>query len=156
MAKNLRTGAVGAILDIYEDAIFNFKRTIETIPDDQLTIKLRSAAPECQSIQAILSHVVHSAFGYATSIHNSMGNGLIRPDKTFHLSIQKYLNDLDNVFSYTENIFSAITDDDLEELDFSLKIKTGWGQFYDIEQLMEHAIVHLLRHQRQLENVIHG
>jgi len=153
MAKNLRTGAVGAILDIYEDAIFNFKSTIETIPDDQLTIELPSAAPECQSVQAILSHVVHSAFGYATSIHNSMGNERIRPNKVFHSTISKYLNDFDNVFSYTENIFSAITDDDLEKHDFTLKIKTGWGQFYDIEQLMEHAIVHLLRHQRQLEKI---
>jgi len=65
MAKDFRTGGVGAILDIYEEAISNFKKTIETIPVDQLTIELPSAAPECQSTQAILSHVVHAAFGYA-------------------------------------------------------------------------------------------
>jgi hypothetical protein len=28
---------------------------------------------------------------------------------------------------------------------------TSWGQLYDIEQLMEHAIVHVLRHRRQIE-----
>ena len=40
----------------------------------------------------------------------------------------------------------------LPEKDFLLKeIDVNWSQGYDIEQLLEHAIVHLLRHRRQLE-----
>jgi hypothetical protein len=31
---------------------------------------------------------------------------------------------------------------------------TGWGQHYDIEQMMEHAIVHVLRHRRQVEKFV--
>ena len=40
---------------------------------------------------------------------------------------------------------------ELEQPDNSLKIKSGWGQSYDIEQMTEHAIVHVLRHRRQIE-----
>ncbi|HUQ34137.1 MAG TPA: hypothetical protein VM095_18595, partial [Pyrinomonadaceae bacterium] len=33
-------------------------------------------------------------------------------------------------------------------------IKTRWGAVYDAEGLLEHAIVHLLRHRRQIEKFI--
>ena len=42
----------------------------------------------------------------------------------------------------------------MEENDPSKKIKVRWGQLYDPEQLMEHAIVHILRHRRQIENFL--
>ncbi len=104
----------------------------------------------CKSLQAILSHVVHSGYGYATGIHNLREDNIQRPEKAFHLSIKEYTQDLTNVFDYTQNVFKEINDDELEQLDHSLKIKTGWGQYYDIEQMMEHAIAHILRHNRQI------
>ena len=33
-------------------------------------------------------------------------------------------------------------------------VKTRWGPVYDAEGLLEHAIVHILRHRRQLERFI--
>jgi hypothetical protein len=150
-----RQGAVGALLDLYEQAISNLNKTIENIPDHELTVIIdhQTTDENCRSIQTILSHVVHSGYGYATYIHNSKGYTVKRPEKTSHSSIMKYSEDLVNVFSYTENIFKEINDDELEQIDDSLKIKSGWGQLYDIEQMMEHAIVHVLRHNRQIENI---
>lgn len=150
-----RQGAVGALLDIYEQAISDLMKVIEDIPDDTLTVITDSGTTDenCKSIQTILSHVVHSGFGYATSIHNLSGDNIERPTKTFRLSIKEYLDDLAKVFTYTENIFKSIKDSDLEQPDNSLKIKTGWGQLYDIEQLIEHAIVHILRHKRQIRKL---
>jgi hypothetical protein len=56
------------------------------------------------------------------------------------------------VLQFTDETFDAIYDDDLERYNESEKMKTSWGQVYDIEQLFEHAIVHILRHRRQIEN----
>lgn len=150
-----RQGAVGALLDIYEQAISDFKKVIESIPDDALTIIINPQTTDenCKSIQAILSHVVSSGYGYATSIHNLKGNNIKRQDKVFHLTIKNYLQDLTNVFTFTEIVFKEIQDTELEQFDNSLKIKTGWGQWYDIEQMTEHAIVHILRHKRQIEKI---
>ena len=97
--------------------------------------------------------MVHSGYGYATCIHNLKGHNLQRPDKAPRLSIREYLDDLNGVFKYTEKVFQEIKDDELEEFDNSLKIKSGWQQHYDIEQMMEHAIVHILRHKRQIEKI---
>ncbi len=153
MNKTYRQGAVGALLDIYEKTIFDLKEVFQVIPDNSLTVITdpHTTDENCKSIQTILSHVVHAGFGYATSIHNLKGLNIKRPDKTFHLTMKEYSEDLDNVFIYTENVFKEIKDNELEEYDNSKKIKTNWGQYYDIEQITEHAIVHILRHKRQIE-----
>ena len=54
---------------------------------------------------------------------------------------------------FTEAVFKTLSDTELEQQNNLLKITTGWGQQYDIEQLMEHAIVHILRHKRQIEKI---
>ena len=73
-----RQGAVGALLDIYEQAIADLKEAIKTIPDQALIdiIDTQTRDENCKSIQTILSHVVHSGFGYAASIHNLKGNNI--------------------------------------------------------------------------------
>ena len=150
-----RQGAIGALLDIYEQAISDLIKVIEEIPDNALTIitDLQTTDENCKSVQAILSHVVTSGYEYAVRIDNHMGNNSTRPEKTFHVTIKEYAEDLTNVFAYTENIFEEIRDDDLDELDNSLKIKAAWGQSYDINQMTEHAIIHILRHKRQIEKI---
>ena len=161
MAKIYREGAIGALLDEYERVIAHLKKVVEDIPDDALTIIVdpKTIDENCRSVQTILSHVVNSGYGYATSINNLKGPEMVRPGKIFHLTIKEYLDDLSSVFSFTENIFSKIKDNELEQFDDALKIKAGWGQVYDIEQLTEHAIVHILRHRRQIEKfkiILHG
>jgi uncharacterized damage-inducible protein DinB len=153
MQKIYRKGAVGALLDEYERAIADLKNVIENIPDDALTIIIDKDTSDenCHSFQTILAHVVHSGFGYATSIHNLKGYDMQRPAKTRRATVKEYIDDLDNVFSFTENVLMELTDEELEQLDNALKIMTNWGQVYDPEQLMEHAIVHILRHRRQIE-----
>jgi hypothetical protein len=40
-----------------------------------------------------------------------------------------------------------LTDEEIQKAE----IKVTWGSVYDIEQIIEHAIVHILRHRRQVE-----
>ncbi|MDI5888122.1 hypothetical protein [Flavobacterium yafengii] len=77
----------------------------------------------------------------------------IRPEKVNRSSIADYINDLDNVLKFTQETFATIEDDVLEELEASKKIRTSWGQLYDIEQLTEHAIVHILHTEDKLRHL---
>jgi uncharacterized damage-inducible protein DinB len=155
MAAKSRQGAIGALLDEYERSVFELKRTIAEISDQSLIriIDLHATDANCRSIQTVLSHVVSSGYGYATSIHNLKGHGRPRPVKTLRSTVKEYLDDLHAMLEFTETVLSEFDDRDLEQLDDALKIKTGWDQLYDIEQLMEHAIVHILRHRRQLDKM---
>ena len=66
----------------------------------------------------------------------------------------EYAVALDNMFVYNEKLFEDYPNIKLEEYDLSKKFKVRWGQKYDVEQLIEHAIVHILRHRRQIERFI--
>lgn len=150
-----RQGAVGALLDIYETAIADLKKVISDIPADDLAriVDPNTGDSNCRSIQTILTHVVHAGFGYATSIRKLSNPEVERPAKKRRPAIAEYLQDLDKMFVFTTEVLKDTSDAELEEFDDSKKMLTGWGQRYDIEQLFEHAIVHILRHRRQIEKI---
>ncbi|AUP81600.1 hypothetical protein C1H87_11295 [Flavivirga eckloniae] len=66
-------------------------------------------------------------------------------------TVEQYKMELKNMFNYNELFFKDYPNVNLEENDSEKKILVKWGQVYDIEQLFEHAIVHILRHRRQIE-----
>lgn len=156
MSKKYRVGAIGALLDEYERAIADLKTVILGIDDSILTVIFDPYTndEDCRSIQTILSHIAYSGYGYAVSIHNVKGHGMERPKKAYHNSKAKYIEDLDSLFNFTDNVLREFDDSEIEQFDDSLKIKVAWGQSYDIEQMIEHAIVHILRHRRQIEKIL--
>jgi hypothetical protein len=58
------------------------------------------------------------------------------------------------MYNYCERFFLQNTNIKIEEIDNAKKITTAWGKLYDIEQLLEHAIVHVLRHRRQIKKYL--
>ncbi|MBC8172951.1 MAG: DinB family protein [Chitinophagales bacterium] len=151
--KIYREGAKGALLDEYEKAIAELKQTLTSISDQELIIVADNTTqdPDCRSVQTILSHVVRAGFNYAINIRKLKGHQYQYADRIFHETIKEYISDLDRVFIFTVDTFEDIPDNGFEQFENSKKILTSWGQIYDIEQMMEHAIVHILRHRRQIE-----
>lgn len=157
MKKSYRdNGAVGALLDEYELAVQALQRVIAKVTNDQL---VRIVDPDtddldCRSIQTILTHIVRAGYGYAVAIRKHMGEELAYFERKTHPTIAAYQQDLDRMFAYNEQLFADHPHLQLEEQDQNKKIQTSWGQHYDVEQLMEHAIVHILRHRRQIERFL--
>ncbi|MDP3681631.1 MAG: DinB family protein [Flavobacterium sp.] len=150
---NNNQNAVIALLAEYQKAIIELQHVIHDISQEDLTFTVDHATtnPDCKSIQTILSHVVSSGYSYCVYIQNFKNKNTVRPEKVNRSSIADYINDLNKILKFTQETFATIDDDALEDWDASKKILTSWGQLYDIEQLMEHAIVHILRHRRQIE-----
>jgi hypothetical protein len=67
------------------------------------------------------------------------------------MSAIEYQNDLNALIVYKDQTFQSIEDDELEEFDEKKKIRTPWGHVYDIEQMMEHAVIDVVRYRRQIE-----
>ncbi len=153
MSKTYRTGAIGALLDEYERAIADLQQTISDVSDIELAAVADDITtdPMCKSIQTILSHVVRSGYAYALYIQQLKKDKVDHPSIVLHTTVKDYQKDLDDFFAFTTNSFKNIQDNQLEEPDNSKKIVTSWNQVYDIEQITEHAIVHILRHRRQIE-----
>ena len=149
-------GAVNALLDEYAKAIASLQAVLETTDEASLVALAdpHTTNTDCTSIQTVMAHVVRSGFSYCVYIRHLRGGIDERPERIFRSSPAEYIADLDRVLLYTQETFTHIYDEDLEEFDHTKKMHTNWGQDYDIEQLMEHAIVHILRHRRQVENFI--
>ena len=150
------TGAIGALLDEYERALFDLIRLIEPIPEPQLSfiVDRETRDDDCRSIQTILTHVVRAGFAYATYIRIDQGEELAFRSRQTLESSEKYIEALNQMFQFTAQVFEVYPSLRLEENDENEKMLVSWGQRYDVEQLMEHAIVHILRHRRQIERFL--
>jgi len=146
-------GAIGALLDEYEKSITEFKEVVKDVNPKELTqiIDDQTKDEDCKSIQTIITHVVRAGYTYAIEIRKWLGENIDYKEKEKLSSISEYNEALDKMFAYNEQLFYDYPNMMLEELDPNKKMYVMWGQKYDVEQLFEHAIVHILRHRRQIE-----
>lgn len=149
-------GSVRALLSEYRKAIDALIQVITPLQSEVLCAKadIHTKDPDCVSIQTVLTHVVSSGYGYTVYMEKHMGMSTERPERKAFTEVAPYIEQLNNVYEYCENFFKHHPDIVIEENDPAKKIWTNWGQQYDIDQLMEHAIVHILRHRRQIEGFI--
>ena len=146
-------GAIKALLDEYKKAINELIEVIKPIDKDALStiVDHKTEDPDCRSIQTVLTHVVRSGFGYTIYIENSIGLNKPRLEGEILTDAGKYIDALNLMYAYCEDFLKKNPGIAIEQMDNTKKITTNWGQQYDIEQLLEHAIVHILRHRRQIE-----
>lgn len=150
--KVYRTGPMGALLDEYEKAIDELKLVLISLDNSKfkLIVDNETNDPDCVSIQSIMIHVIRSGYGYANYIRSQFGVKVVE-DKNNYLcgSGITSCNELDKMFLYNDETLQSIWNISNEELIKNV-IKTRWGQLFDVDQLLEHAIVHILRHRRQI------
>ncbi|MFK8104535.1 MAG: DinB family protein [Saprospiraceae bacterium] len=156
MQKFRTQGAIGALLDEYEKSISELQALLRTMTPLELTtlVAPKSKDPDCVSIQSILSHVVRAGYGYTVAVRISLGETLEYPSTQHFDSPEAYQKALMAMFAYQEKLFADYPNLSIEEYNPAKKIHTRWGQRYDVEQLFEHAIVHILRHRRQVEKFL--
>jgi uncharacterized damage-inducible protein DinB len=157
MSDQISNNAVKAILNEYTLVKNGLVNVIENISSDILLHKmdLTTTDPDCVSIQSILRHVCKSSYGYLNIIQNKREKPTIEvPVDLWFDNVDDYIRQLDEMIKLHYTSIIDVTDQDLEELKDDKKIISSWGQKYDIEQLLEHAIVHILRHRYQIENFL--
>ena len=151
MKKTYRSGAIGALMDEYERAASELGRLIERIPEDDFVrvVDSQTKDEDCRSVQTIMSHVVRSGYGYADYVREQFSIVSTRPQPKL-LSRQESLEQLDAALRYTAQTLEGRWEMSDEEI-LDTVINSRWGATYNVESLLEHAIVHILRHRRQIE-----
>jgi len=152
MNKIYRPGAIGALTDEYEKALNELKTLLSGITDDQFNAIVDSSVKEdFQSVKNIVIHIVKSGYVYANHIRKRFGNNIDKNEININ-SIHEAFFQLDKMFHYTVETFEdkwLLSDDDL----LNTIIKTSWTT-YDLEAIIEHSIVHILRHRLQIEKLL--
>jgi uncharacterized damage-inducible protein DinB len=154
MRTTYRKGPIGALMDEYERAAWELKHLIERISEEDAVriVDAQTSDEACRSVQTIMSHVVNAGFGYADYIRAVFAIPSTRPEKKL-LSWQESLERIEPMLAYTVETLEGkweMTDDEIA----AAVINSGWGVRYDIEQLLEHAVMHVWRHRRQIDKFI--
>jgi len=141
-------------MDEYERAASELGRLVEQIPEDEVVriLDLQTRRDDCRSVQTIMSHVVSAGYGYADYIREVFSIPSARPLRKLLLH-QESLEQLDAMLEYTTQTLESRWEMTHEEISDTV-IHSHWGVKYDVEQLLEHAIVHILQHRRQIEKFI--
>ena len=152
--RSYRKGAIGALMDEYERAALELKMLVNKIPPAEFVriIDNQTSDEDCRSVQTIISHVVRAGYGYADYIRYLFSISSTRPAiellnqnesmKHIELMLEYTIQTLDGKWEISDEVIERTT------------IHSLWGVKYDLEQLMEHAIVHVLRHRRQIEKLM--
>jgi uncharacterized damage-inducible protein DinB len=147
--KTYRKGPIGALADEYEKALLEYKTVLQTIDEQKFNeINNEILDNDLISIKNISLHIVKSGFVYANYIRNRFGNQCQNIEIDIN-TVAEAIANIDRMFAYTLETFEDkyhLTDDDLMQT----IIKTSWTT-YDLEAIIEHAIVHILRHRLQIE-----
>jgi uncharacterized damage-inducible protein DinB len=156
LEKKYRKGAIGALMDEYERAAVDLKNLILQISetDFEKVVDQDTKDEDCRSVQTIVSHVTNSGYGYANYIRDWFDIFKNSPGRRL-LSQKDFFTEFEKMLTYTAETLEGkweFSDDDI----MKVKIKARWGPQYDLEQLLEHAIVHILRHRRQIEKLINS
>jgi len=149
MPTTYRRGGLGSLQYEYERATRDLLALLERISDEEYLAPRPEEVDFLQSIQLVMYHVVRSAYGYANKIRKTIGVEVTsdKPEQPF--ARLEAITNLYKAMEYSAASFEGkwtMSSDDLDQI----TMMTPWKVEYSIEQMMEHAIVHILRHLRQI------
>ena len=150
----IENSALRALYDEYERATTDLKRLLKNISPYSFS-KIRDEETEdsdCKSIQTVVQHIVRSGFGYANYLQQLVDG----PWNDYKFPINTPIDgviEIETMMAYTHKSIRFLGHFSNEELREKI-IHSSWKVKYDPEQMLEHAIVHILRHRRQIENFL--
>jgi len=154
VTQTFRPGALGALMDEYERAIRDLAEVLAPLSQTGFEALRDDETPDedCRSIRTVLNHVVRSGYGYVGYLRSAQGRDF--PAPAFRVETPaEAIRELAAVARTTADTFEGNwrMPDELIE---SARIQSRWGPVFNLEQMFEHAIVHILRHRRQIERFL--
>ena len=149
-----RPGALGALMDEYERALGDLLRMLEPMTQDAFAAVRDHETPDedCRSIRTVVVHVVRSGYAYVGYLRSGLGLDFQCPEFTVDTPADgiRHLRAMAACTSATFEERWTLSDEVIE----AARIQSRWGPVFNMEQMFEHAIVHVLRHRRQLERFL--
>ena len=140
-------------MDEYERVALELRNLLSTINQEEFT-KIRdpfTKDEDCRSIQSVMKHVVSAGYRYADQVCVFLEKPV--ENHNYHIyNVSHAIEEFEKVIQFTAEKVSVRFQMTREEISATLR-ETRWG-LYDIEMMFEHAIVHILRHRRQIEKLL--
>jgi hypothetical protein len=146
-----RSNAVRSCVELHELEMNRFFNTWQAFRDAGVALP-ETTDPSYQSVEHLGGHVLRAARNYLTWIGECVGRPVtdVDPDDDRQSVARKGRGFLDDVLTAWRRHLPSLGDAELRPAVH----KARWGDDYSIEQMLEHAIVHPMRHRIQLERLM--
>lgn len=151
--KRCRDGAVGALMDEFERAVDELTKLVGGLSDEAFeAVRAPEAEEAFRSIQSVVNHVVQAGYAHA----NHMRVALSVPGARVEVPLGTRAESAGQLAAMAAYLAATLdgrwqmSDREIE----AVRIESMWGPVYDLEQMLEHAVVHVLRHRRQIERFL--
>lgn len=155
---NQLQGGLGAILDEYKKASEELIKVLGNVSQNKFAkiVDEKTSDEDCRSIQTICRHVIRSGYGYANYVLNALNISIDTPDanKVKIENSEDAVNEIRKMIIFNILNLYELNREKLESNMYSIRFTTRWKEEYNFEQILEHAVVHILRHRRQIEKFI--
>jgi uncharacterized damage-inducible protein DinB len=146
-----KSNAVRSCVELHETELNRFFQVWEAFRASGTPLP-KTDDPSYQSAEHLGGHVFRAARNYLTWIGEFVGRPVrdLDPDAEPASIARKGRAFVDEVLAAWRRHLALIEDGELEPA----TRKSRWGQDYTVEQMLEHAVVHPMRHRVQLERLM--
>lgn len=147
-----RSRAVRSLVELHEREMRSFLEVWRRFVAADLPMPEAHGDQSYESRERLAGHVLMAARGYLTRIGEWVGRPVSDVDGSQdpHEIVARASDFADGVLSAYRRHLAEISD---QELDQQVH-RTRWGELMSVEQLLEHAVVHPMRHRIQLERIL--
>jgi uncharacterized damage-inducible protein DinB len=151
-AEDFKSRAVRSLVELHEQEWRRFFETWERFIAAGAPMPEARGDPDYQSRDHLVGHVARAARGYLTWIVEQVGRPVKDVDpETDSLKIATRVKEfMVEVLAAWRRHLSTVEDADLEPTTY----QSCWGTQMSIEAMLEHAVVHPMRHRIQLERIL--
>jgi uncharacterized damage-inducible protein DinB len=147
-----RSRAVGSLVELHEREMRSFLEVWRRFVASDLPMPVAHGDESYENRERLAGHVLMSARGYLTRIGEWVGRPVNDVDGSQdpYEIVGRALEFADDVLSAYRRHLAQISDEELEPQVH----RTRWGELMSVENLLEHAVVHPMRHRIQLERIL--
>ncbi|MBI4242989.1 MAG: hypothetical protein HY606_02765 [Planctomycetes bacterium] len=147
-----KSRGVRSLVELHEIELQNFLKTWERFIKSGAPLPDPLGDPDYKDKEHIVGHVLTAARAYLVWIGEQLG----RPITDIDMEKDRYKIASD-IQGFAQSLLSAwrrhlvsVADEECGPKTY----KTRWGDNYTIENMLEHAVVHPMRHRIQLERIL--
>ncbi len=146
-----KSNAVRSCVELHEIELNRFYDTWQTFRASGTELP-KTDDPSYASVEHLGGHVFRAARNYLTWIMECVKRPVTDVDREDDrvAVARKGRVFVDQVLAAWRRHLATLEDPELAPVAF----KSRWGEDYDVEQMLEHAIVHPMRHRIQLERLM--
>ena len=146
-----KSNAVRSCVELHEVEINRFFETWQAFRASGIPLP-ETDDPSYRSVDHLGGHILRAARNYLTWIGECVNRPVTDVDADTDLGsiARKGRGFLDPVLAAWRLHLAALEDTELAPATYTSR----WGEDYDIEQMLEHAVVHPMRHRIQLERLM--